>query len=266
MVSICANVKERKPMIWKVIRDENLGCNSYIVGDEVTGKGMVVDPLESVGAVEYLMTAQDLGISVGHVVETHVHADHRSAAKELSENAGVPVSLGSKASVNFEYEPLQDGAIISLGSVEIEVMETPGHTPESISLVVRDTQRGSDAMLVMTGDSLFVGDVGRPDLQDAGQQEILRASRQQYESVKKILNLPDFTEIYPAHYGASKCGGLFMSKKPSSTVGFERRYNFLAGISDMSDFVDRQMKLLKPPPEEAKEIREMNVGKKMEVR
>lgn len=252
-------------MIWKVFRDEELGCSSYLLGDDVSGEGMVVDPLESVGSSEYVLTAQDLGISITHVLETHVHADHRSAARSLAQSLDLPVSFGHKAAVNFKFQPLKEGDRIKLGSVDVEVLETPGHTPESISLVVYDSQRGDEPMLVITGDSLFVGDVGRPDLQDAGKEEILKASRDQFESVRKIMSLPDFTEVYPAHYGASKCGGLFMSKKPSSTVGYERKYNKLAAISGVEDFVDKQVKLLKPPPEEAKGIRAVNVGEEIKV-
>ncbi len=252
-------------MIWKVLRDETLGCNSYLLGDEVAGTGMIVDPLESVGTTEYIMTAQDLGININYVVETHVHADHKSGARELAKSLGLKVSFGSKAQVKYEYNPLIDGQKIELGSVEVEIIETPGHTPDSISLIARDLQRGEAPMLVMTGDSLFVGDVGRPDLQDAGEEEIKNASRQQFHSVRKILSLPEYTEIFPAHYGASKCGGLFMSKKPTSTVGYEKNFNFLAKISDEDEFVERQMKLLKPPPEEAREIRAINVGTEMEV-
>lgn len=252
-------------MIWKVIRDEELGCSSYLFGDEVSGEGMVVDPLESAGSAEYVLTAQDLGISISKVVETHVHADHRSAARSLAENLGVLVSFGHKAAVNFEFDPLGEGDRIDAGSVGVEVIETPGHTPDSISLVVSDLQRGNDPVLVITGDSLFVGDVGRPDLQDEGMGQILKASRDQFESVRKLLSLPDFTEVYPAHYGASKCGGLFMSRKPSSTIGYERKYNRLAAIGDVEEFVDRQMKLLKPPPDEARDIRAVNVGEQLEV-
>lgn len=251
-------------MIWKAIRDEALGCSSYLLGDEVSGTGMAVDPLESVGAADYILTAQDLGIAIKHVVETHVHADHRSAARELAGSLGLNVSFGSRADVNYRFEPLEDGEKIELGSVEVEVIETPGHTFDSISLVVRDLQRGEDPMLVMTGDSLFVGDVGRPDLQDAGRDEVVKASRQQFQSIRKIFSLPDYTEVFPAHYGASKCGGLFMSKKPTSTVGYEKKFNFLARITDEDEFVERQMKLLKPPPEEAREIRAVNTGTKME--
>lgn len=252
-------------MIWKAIRDENLGCNSYLLGDDVSGEGMVVDPLGTVGSSEYILSAQDLGISLNHVVETHVHADHQSSALDLAKSLGLKVSFGKRAKVNFQFDPLEEGQKISMGSVEVEVMETPGHTPESISLIVRDLQRGDEPLLVMSGDSLFVGDVGRPDLQDAGKDETIRASRDQFDSVRKIMSLPDFTELYPAHYGASKCGGLFMSKKPSSTVGYEKRFNFLAKIENEDEFVERQMKLLKPPPEEAREIRSVNTGMKMEV-
>lgn len=262
---MCKLEKGRISMIWKIIRDENLGCSSYLLGDEVSGYGMVVDPLESVGVAEYIFTAQDLGISINYVVETHVHADHRSSARELSKSLGLKVSYGHRAILNFDFESLADEQKISLGSVEVEVLETPGHTPESISLLVRDTQRGNDPMLVMSGDSLFVGDVGRPDLQDASADEIKKASREQFDSVRKLLNLPDFTELYPAHYGASKCGGLFMSKKPNSTIGFEKKCNIMANIPDANEFVDKQMKLVKPPPEEAKEIRATNLGIEMEA-
>lgn len=253
-------------MIWKVISDENLGCNSYLLGDEVSGEAMVVDPLGTIGSSEYILSAQDLGLSIGHVVETHVHADHRSSAIELAKDLGLKVSFGRRADVRFEFEPLEEGQKISMGSVEVEILETPGHTPESISLVVRDSQRGEEPLLVMSGDSLFVGDVGRPDLQDQGKEESIKASREQFDSVRKLFKLPDYTELYPAHYGASKCGGLFMSKKPSSTIGYERRFNFLARIDNIDDFVNRQMKLLKPPPEEAGEIRSVNTGMKMEVK
>lgn len=252
-------------MIWKVVRDETLGCNSYLLGDEVTGKGMVIDPLSSIGATEYILTAQDLGISLNYVVETHIHADHRSSAKEIAKDLGLKVSMCEKAKVNFDFNPLSYGQKISLGMVEIEILGTPGHTPESISLIVRDTQRGIDPILVMSGDSLFVGDVGRPDLQDPTKEETEKASRVQFTSIKKLLELPDFTELYPAHYGSSKCGGLFMSKKPSSTIGYEKRYNSLANISNVDEFVEMQMKLLKPPPEEAKELRELNIRAETEV-
>jgi glyoxylase-like metal-dependent hydrolase (beta-lactamase superfamily II) len=247
-------------MIWKEIRDENLGCNSFLLGDEVSGKGLVVDPLGSAGAMEYILTAQDLGISIEHVVETHIHADHRSAAKELAGNLGIKITFGKNAQVNFDYVPVEDGSLISLGSIEVEVMETPGHTMESISLVVRDRHRGDEPILVMSGDSLFVGDVGRPDLNDADDEIIRKYSEKQFHSIQKIMKLPDFTELHPAHYGASPCGGLFMSKKPSSTIGYERRYNVFTAIKDKGLFVEKQIKLLKPPPEEAIAIRAENLG------
>ncbi len=251
-------------MIWKEIRDENIGCNSFLLGDEVSGKGLVVDPLGSVGAMEYILIAQESGISIEHIIETHIHADHRSAANELANKLGLKITFGSNADVNFDFEPVKDGDTISLGSIEIEVLETPGHTMESISLVVRDTQRGNEPIIVMSGDSLFVGDVGRPDLNDAGEDIIKEYSRKQFQSVKKIMELPDFTELHPAHYGASPCGGLFMSKKPSSTIGYERRFNVFTGIKDMDLFVEKQIKLLKPPPEEAKALRAQNQGPTME--
>ncbi len=252
-------------MIWKTLSDEVLGCNSYILGDEVSGQGMVIDPLEAVGVKEYVLAAQDLGISLSYIVETHVHADHKSAARALAAEVGVLVSFSARAEAGFKFNPFKEGAKIILGSVQVEVIETPGHTPDSISLIVKDTHRGNDPILVMTGDSLFVGDVGRPDLADADEAEIKKASESQFRSIRKIMSLPDYTEVYPAHYGASKCGGLFMSRKPSSTVGYERRFNVLVRIEDMGEFVDRQMKLLKPPPEGAEEMRASNIGETMEA-
>lgn len=251
-------------MIWKVIRDEALGCNSYLLGDEVSSAGMVVDPLGNIGGSEYILTAHELGISIEHIVETHIHADHPSAALELSRDLGIPITFGKGATVNYEFNPVGDGDEISLGSVTVRVIETPGHTPESISLVALDSMRGDDPLLVMSGDSLFVGDVGRPDLVDASDDKVKEFSGYQYESIRKIMKLPDYTELYPAHYGASKCGGLFMSKKPSSTIGYERRNNVFAKMDDKGKFVDMQMKLLKPPPDEAAEIRAGNIGSKTE--
>lgn len=248
-------------MHWQALRDPNLGCNSYLLGDEAAGAAMVVDPLEAVGADSYVLAAQEAGLTIGWVVETHVHADHASAAAALAGMLALPVTVSHQAQASFPTAPVRDGDQIRMGAVAVTVWETPGHTPDSISLVVCDEVRGSDPWLVMTGDSLFVGDVGRPDLGDAGPDAIRAAAADQFRSVHRLLTLPDYTEVYPAHYGSSPCGGLFMSKKPASTIGYERRFNRMVAVTDPDRFVEDQLTFLKDPPPEAAAMRQLNLGR-----
>jgi hydroxyacylglutathione hydrolase len=247
-------------VIWLTLNDPARGCNSYLLGDEVTGTALAVDPLGALGPEAYVLAAQDLGLAIQHVVETHVHADHESAARELADALGIAVSLSHRAPVAFARRPLHDGEAITLGAIRVEVWETPGHTDDSLSLVVRDGRRGSDPWLVMTGDSLFVGDVGRPDLAEASPEAVREAAHRQFESIRRLMTLPDFTEVYPAHYGSSPCGGLFMSRKPQSTIGYERRFNRFVRIDDVDAFVDHVLSSLKPPPVDAPRIRTRNLG------
>lgn len=247
-------------MIWQPIHDPQLGCTSFVIGDAITGQGVVVDPLGAVGADAYVLAAQDLGLNIVEVVETHVHADHRSCAVELATSLGIPLGLSHRAPAKYDFKPLRQGDVIDLGQVSLAVWETPGHTPDSISLLVTDRGRGTDPWAVLTGDSLFVGDVGRPDLADPNPEAIRQASEDQYHSVHRLMALPDFTEVWPAHYGASPCGGLFMDRRPQSTIGYERLYNRFIQMGELDTFVEQQQRLLKPPPEGAKQIREQNLG------
>lgn len=247
-------------MIWQPFRDPELGCSSFLLGDESAGVGMVVDALGALGPEAYILAAQDAGLAISYVVETHVHADHASAAEALARMLGVPVTLSQSAQAAFPMNPVEDGTHISLGALQVTVWETPGHTPDSISLVVRDLTRGDEPWLVMTGDSLFVGDVGRPDLADADPAAIREAALDQHASVLRLMTLPDFTELHPAHYGSSPCGGLYMSKKSESTIGYERRTNRMIAVSDPEEFVRLQLSLLKPPPAEAGRLRRINLG------
>lgn len=247
-------------MIWVPLYDTTQGCSSYVIGDEVTGRAVVVDPLETVGVDNYLLTAQEWGLAISHILETHVHADHRSVARALAEAVGVEVGLSHRAPVTYPFRPLRDGDRLELGQVALEVWETPGHTEDSLSFLVYDRLRAPDPWMVLTGDSLFVGDVGRPDLAVATAQGAEAAAAQQYQSVRRLLSLPDYVEVHPAHYGASACGGLFMSKKPHSTIGYERKFNRLLQIDDVEAFVEQQLRLLKPPPEGAARIRSENLG------
>lgn len=240
--------------------DTELGCASFVIGDESTGFGFVVDPLEAVGVDTYILTAQDVGLSVTRVFETHVHADHASCARQLAEAVSARLCLSRNAPSQFPYEPLTDGQQLAFGAVQVTVWETPGHTPDSISLVVKDHNRGSGPRLVLTGDSLFVGDVGRPDLVDATAEGIQEASRQQYHTVHRLMTLPDYTEVWPAHYGASPCGGLFMSPTPHTTIGYERINNRMLNLEDEAAFLDYQRRLVKQAPPEAQALRAKNLG------
>lgn len=247
-------------MIWQPVQNPDLGCMSFILGDSVSGRAVVVDPLAAVGVESYILQAQDLGVTIVMVMETHVHADHASAAFALAEALDVPLALSHRAPATYPFDPLVEGRKVNLGQVEVTVWETPGHTPDSISLLVADLSRSVEPWVVLTGDSLFVGDVGRPDLVDADPEAIAAASRDQYHSVRRLMELPDYTEIWPAHYGSSPCGGLFMDKKPQSTIGYERRFNPLLNVADVEAFIDRQQQLLKPPPTDAAALRDRNLG------
>jgi glyoxylase-like metal-dependent hydrolase (beta-lactamase superfamily II) len=152
------------------------------------------------------------------VFSTHVHADHRSGERELAALAGAALYHHRSAELEYAFTPLDDGTEISLGNVVVRALHTPGHTPESLSLLVADRTRSDNPWMVLSGDTLFVGDVGRPDFggDDAG--------RELHASLQRLLALPDYVEVYPAHISGSPCGRA-MSGKPSSTIGFERRHN-----------------------------------------
>lgn len=241
------------------MHNPELGCSSYIIADEVTGHGLAIDPLAAIGVDAYVLAAQDAGVTIDLVIETHVHADHASCARELAAAIGVEHGVGVHAPVSFAHRDLADGELVELGMLAVEVWETPGHTPDSISLIIRDLRRGTAPWAVLTGDSLFVGDVGRPDLVDADDAAVKNAARAQHRSIHRLMGLADGTELWPAHYGSSPCGGIFMNKSPHSTIGYERAHNpFLA--MDEETFVDQTMRLLKPPPDNAQELRNKNLG------
>lgn len=245
-------------MIWLSLHNPELGCSSFVIGDEVTGQGLVVDPLDALGVDHYILAAQDAGVEIRMVVETHIHADHASSASALAKAMGVPHGISGKSQAAFPHQDLREGDVLSFGMLTVEVWETPGHTPESLSLVIRDLRRGKTPWAVLTGDSLFVGDVGRPDLTDANPDQIQAAAGEQHVSVHRLMSLPDGTELWPAHYGSSPCGGIFMNKSPHSTIGYEREANPFLKM-DRDTFIDQTLRLLKPPPQEAQELRRQNL-------
>jgi glyoxylase-like metal-dependent hydrolase (beta-lactamase superfamily II) len=207
------------------------GCAAYLFGCGTLGKCAVVDAHEE-DIDAYAAFAAAKGMRITHVVDTHVHADHRSGGPALAKKVGSPYCLHESADVVARFEPLSDGQEIELGNTRVRVLHTPGHTPESVSLLVTDLRRGTDPWFVLTGDTLFVGAVGRPDLPGRSREN----AAQLYDSIhRKLLTLSEDIEICPAHFAGSACGA-GMSGKPSSTIAFEKRHNrFLSYSKD--DFV-----------------------------
>lgn len=249
-------------MIFHQILDPSLACASYLVGCPASGELLVVDPLQAVGVDEYVLRAADLGLQVTCVVDTHLHADHVSVGRELAAATGAPYRMHEAARVGFDFTPLKDGDEIAIGQVRIVAVHTPGHTDESLSLVVFDGARSAEVPhLILSGDSLFVGDVARPDLavEALGEQDLARRTALLRQSVERLTQYPDFVELYPGHFGGSTCGGAGMSPKASSTIGFERRFNPALQVApgEFPDFVRRG---LRPHPERYQEIKLHNMG------
>lgn len=208
---------------------------SYLIGDEGTGRAVVVDPQRDVQA--YLDDAAEHGMRIERVIETHVHADFLSGHLELASRAGAAISYGAGADVDFPMEPLRDGQRLSLGEVTIEARATPGHTPESISLVVFEHDGDDIPYGVLTGDTMFIGDVGRPDLLAGAGVSPDDLARQLYRSLHaQLLTLPDETRVYPAHGAGSACGKQ-LSTETQSTIGEQRRTNYALAPMDEDAFV-----------------------------
>jgi glyoxylase-like metal-dependent hydrolase (beta-lactamase superfamily II) len=215
-----------------------------------------VDPQPDIAP--YLAAAAEKAMRITHIFETHVQADHLSGARRLSDTTGAPVFYHAAAPVTFHHASLDDGESHDLGNVGIEVLHTPGHTPDSVSLLVTDRTRAPEPWFVLTGDTLFSGGVGRPDLLGAGQERAL--AEQLYDSLRgRLLALPDHVEVFPAHFGGAACGkGL--SGKPGSTIGFERRFNPALQLGARDAFVDFVLADLPPQPPTFAENRRRNLA------
>ena len=219
-------------MIFRPFHYFDTGCAAYVFGCGTLSKCAVVDP-QARDLDSYLQFAAAKDMKITHVIDTHVHADHRSGGPELARRAGARYCLHESADVDVTFAPVRDSEELELGNTRVTVLHTPGHTPESICLLVKDLRRGPDPWFLLTGDTLFVGAVGRPDLPGRAREN----ARELFVSIhRKILTLPDDLEIFPGHFAGSACGA-GMSGKPSSTIAFEKRWNPLLRAS-VEEFVD----------------------------
>lgn len=242
-------------MIFKPFYRYETGCASYLFGCATLGACAIVDPHKSF-ANEYLEFAESKGMGITHILETHVHADHRSAGLLLRDSLeDVQYGLHRSAEVEFPFVPIDDGQEIELGNTRVRVIHTPGHTPDSVCYLVTDGRRGSDPWFILTGDTLFVGAVGRPDLPGRARE----SAGDLFDSIHhKLLVLPSDLEIYPAHFSGSLCGA-GMSGKPSSTIGFEKRWNPMLSMP-REEFVEA-LSETPPKPAEMDTIVQFNQGR-----
>jgi glyoxylase-like metal-dependent hydrolase (beta-lactamase superfamily II)/rhodanese-related sulfurtransferase len=228
-------------MLFRQFVNDDLGCASYLIGDEESGEAVVVDPAYAVE--QYLEQAKEDDVRLIGVLETHTHADHVSGHGRLALEHGLPVYIHPAAGPEYPFEPLADGHKLELGAVHIRVIHTPGHRPEHCAFEVMDTERGDEPWLTLTGDSLFIGDAARPDLAT----EAAEGARELYHSLQRLLELHDGVEVYPGHVSGSLCGA-GMSSKASSTIGFERRFNHRLRSTDEDEFVTEAIKTGVRPP------------------
>ncbi|MBI4241580.1 MAG: MBL fold metallo-hydrolase [Candidatus Rokubacteria bacterium] len=229
-------------MIFQQFLNEDAGCLSYLIGCGQAGEAVVVDPGRD-RVDDYVRLARKKGLRITQIIETHTHADHISGNRDLASLTRAPIILHHASKAVFDHLSIRDGDEIDIGNVRLKVLHTPGHTPDSICLLVIDRSRGIDPWFVLTGDTLFVGDVGRPDLGGA------QAAENLYESLcRALLPLDDSVEVDPAHGSGSLCGRA-MSAKSGSTIGFERRFNPALQARGKAEFVELLMSSLpaKPP-------------------
>lgn len=235
-MSNAAPVRTGETMIFHQYQLSCLSLFSYLVGDESTGRAVVVDPQRDIS--QYLADAETAGLHIERVIETHVHADFLSGHLELAQATGAVISYGSVTKTDFAVDPLAHGQRLNLGEVMLEIRHTPGHTPESISVVIWERTTDAAPWAVLTGDTLFIGDVGRPDLLSSSGWTAPDLARQLYRSLhEQLLTLPDGTRVFPAHGAGSSCGKA-LSKATSSTIGEQRAANYALRPMTEDDFVE----------------------------
>jgi hydroxyacylglutathione hydrolase len=233
--------------------NDDTACASYLFGCKTESRFAVVDPHVDL-VDDYVAAAENQGIPIDSVFETHVHADHVSGLPQLVERTGATAYLPEDAGVQFPHEALLDGQVVELGNTVVRAVATPGHTPAHHAYLVTDRIRGEEPWLVLTGDALLVGDAGRPDLHANATRTPEEMARMVYRSLtERLLRLPDHLLLYPGHYSGSVCGrGL--SGHPASTMGFERRNNSALQLDSEDAFVASLLRDIPPAPDRQAEI------------
>lgn len=250
-------------MFFQHIYDKTLAQGSYFIGCQVSGTAIVIDPKRDI--TEYLAIAEKERMKITHITETHIHADYLSGARELAAVTGGELYLSDEGGPDWQYEfdhiGLKDGSIIKVGNLTLEVMHTPGHTPESITFILRDHPASDEPVMAFTGDFIFVGDVGRPDLLEkaAGIEGTMeQGAADMYESIQRFSKLPDFIQIWPAHGAGSACGKS-LGSVPSSTLGYEKRSNWAFRFeNDQKGFIDYLLEGQPEPPAYFAKMKELN--------
>src|SRR4051812_43228559 len=242
-------------MLFRQIIHEDLGCASYLVADREHGVAAVVDPQWDIDP--YKRLARLHGVRIGHVLETHNHADHVPGHGRLCRSSGATIHVHELAEAEYPHEPFGDGWKLELGDLTIEAIHTPGHRPEHTCFLLSDAGRGGAPWALLTGDSLFIGDVARPDLA----VEPREGAADMYRSLHgRLLSMPNEVEVWPAHLGGSLCGGSGLALKPPSTIGFERRHNRALAIEDEAEFIEDQVGSLGDKPPNVERIVGLNKG------
>jgi rhodanese-related sulfurtransferase/glyoxylase-like metal-dependent hydrolase (beta-lactamase superfamily II) len=242
-------------VLFRQITHDDLGCASYLIGDTGAGVAAVVDPRLDID--EYLRLARYTGVHIEHILETHNHADHVSGHGRLAAATGATIHVFRDADPDYEHAPFDDGWELELGDVRVRAIHTPGHRPEHTAFALVDAERGEEPWAVLTGDSLFVGDIARPDLaieKEDGARLIFHSLHE------RLLTLPDTCEVWPGHLGGSLCGGPGMDMKVSSTIGYEREHSDMLAVAREDEFVRRALAELGPQPPNFRNIVALNRG------
>jgi hydroxyacylglutathione hydrolase len=243
-------------MLLRLLYDEKLAHASYLIGCQASNEAIVVDPNRNSG--HYIDLARREGLRVAHVTETHIHADFVSGARELAHRTGARLHLSGMGGPEWQYrfaeaagaELLKDGSCIRVGTIEVSVLHTPGHTPEHLAFLITDTKASAGPMGALTGDFLFVGDVGRPDLLERAAKQrgtMVAGARQLFASLRRFRTLPDYLQIWPAHGAGSSCGKS-LGAVPQSTLGYEKRSNWAFALEDEEEFVRQVLEGQPDPP------------------